>query len=168
MEGGPCCALLVGDHRRGGGGVESTWSTWIWRLGSGSSSSTKTTELRRLLLSLEIGGRWAVSSSSELRRPLFSGRWAVFDILLMTLLVERRQFGAAARDSARTSSSSWHIALWEAVLRKSGVQLSPASWRSGGPKWSVPGGARSESRLKQRFGPDRNPISCVRVLLAKN
>ena len=49
----------------------------------------------------------------------------------------------------------------------SGVQLSPTSWRSGGPKWSVPDGCRGESRLVQHIGPDRNRISCFRVILAK-
>lgn len=95
----PCCDSFAGSHRGGGEGVELQWTIWIWRLGCGSTSWTKSKEQRRPLVSSESGGRWAASFA-----------------LLATLLVEGRPLGATAQASARSTSSSRHDALREAVL----------------------------------------------------
>lgn len=136
-----------------------------------SFSSTKTLELRRLLLSsVTGGGRWAVSFL-ELRRLLLpagnGGRWAVSSSW-MTLLVEGRPFVARLR----ISSSSRLYVFGEAVLLKFGVQLpfllEMASWRSGVPKWFVPGDGRDVSLLKQWFGSNCNFNFLFRVLPEKS
>lgn len=100
-KGFPRCNFYAGGRRGGGDGVEMQWSSWIWRLGCGSSSSTMLKELRCPLISSENGDRWAVFLDSP-----------------TTLLVEGRPFEAAAQASARSSSSSRRDALWEAVLHR--------------------------------------------------
>lgn len=119
LEGAPRRALCTGNHCGGGEGVvDFVRSNWIWRLGRCSSSSMKTMELCRPLISLENDGRWAASSSTELHRPLISSdndsRCAVSSASSMNFLVEGRPFGADAPAGVRTSD-----AFGEAVLLSS-------------------------------------------------
>jgi hypothetical protein len=138
-------------------------------VGCNSLSSTKPLKRRRLLCSLVIGGRLAVSFL-ELRRLLIpasvSGRRAVFSFLLVTL-VDRWPIDVLAL--ASTFSSSRRDAFGEAVLLRCGfwlpLLLELGSWRAGGPKWFVPGDGRDVSPSTQRLGPNRNHNFYFRVLL---
>lgn len=158
LKGFPRCNFYAGGYHGGTDGMELHWSSWIWRFGRRSFSSTKSTELRRPLLSSGSDGRWAASLD-----------------LPATLLVEGRPHGAAAQAGARSFSSSRRDALREAVLHRHRFRshllwrrLKAMEWRVVDVKWFVPDVSRRGPVLRWQSGPDCDLSSCSGVLFAKS
>lgn len=154
----PRCSCYAGGRRGGGEGMEEQWSTWIWQVGSGSFSPMKLKELRRLLIPLECGSRWAVYFASP-----------------VTLLVEGRPFEAAAQASARLFSSSRRHAIREAVLLGCRFHaylllrwFGKMGWRAADVKWFVPDGGWCVPVLRRQPGPDCVSSSLLGVLFVKS
>lgn len=156
LQDNPHLAPCKGNHQGGGYEAESRWRSSIWQLERSSSSP------------MRVEGLWRQSLShadSDDRLPASSTP-------SMILMTKGRSHGAKASTGVGSSSSSRLHAQREAVLRRLGGHLSffrltMAGWRSGDPKWCVPGGGRTGSKQAQCFGPDCNRSFRFRVLLAK-